>query len=245
MSDHVFECEGAPAHRSWSAVAERHSLGGPDGSASRIDFGLQMPGPLLSSLSDRARDLVRIAAYIYLADGSVSRGGERDVYALQWRRRMLMAIPVSEPDFWRGKDISRALEQALSFLTEDDWQFHFTPWKKSAESQLQLIATDASLHGSPGCVVLFSGGADSLAACIAAHREGTGPFLVSHHSSPLTAGPRTRLMEKLRSHFSTTEFLQASAIVHRRGSDAPENESEVSLPSYLPHWERRWPALLE
>ena len=222
MSDHVFECEGASAPRSWSAIAERHSLGGPDGSASRIDFGLQMPGPLLGSLSDRARDLVRIAAYVYLADGSVSRGGKRDVYGLQWRRRMLMAIPVSEPDFWRGKDISRALEQALSFLTEDDWRFHFTSWKRSAESQLQLIATDASLHGSPGCVVLFSGGADSLAACIAAHREGARPLLVSHHSSPLTAGPRRRLMEELRSHFSTTGFLQASAIVHRRGSDAPE-----------------------
>lgn len=222
MTDHLFQCEGASVPQRWSAVTERHVLGGPGSDAAQIDFSLRMPDPILGALADRSLDLVRIAAYVYLADGSVSRGGELDVYGRRWRRRMLMAIAVNEPDFWRSEQVSQALSLTLSFLTEDEWQFHFTAWKRSATSQLQLIATDASLHSDPGCVVLFSGGADSLAACIAAHREGARPLLVSHRSSPLIAGPQRRLIEELRTRFSATGFRQASAIVHRRGSDAPE-----------------------
>jgi 7-cyano-7-deazaguanine synthase in queuosine biosynthesis len=222
MTDHVFQCEGAPVPRRWSGITQRHLLGGQDDEAQRIDFSLELPEPLLGSLSARARDLVRIAAYVYLADGSVSRGGERDVYGHKWRRGMRLALAVDDPDFWRSAEVSQALVGTLSFLTEDDWEFDFSRWKSRPSSQLQLVETDATLVGNPGCVVLFSGGADSLAATVAAHREGVRPFLVSHRSSPLIAGSHRRLIDELRSRFSTVGFRQASAIVHRRGSDAPE-----------------------
>lgn len=222
MTDHVFRCEGAPVPRGWSDLVEQHVLGESGGDAPQIDFRLEMPGPLLGALDARSRDLVRIASYVYLADQSVSRGGELDVYGRRWRRRMLMAIAVDDPDFWRSGEVIKALSDALHFLTEDEWQFHFTAWKRSTVSRLQLISTEASLYGDPGCVVLFSGGADSLAASIAAHGEGARPLLVSHRSSPLVASHQQRLIDELRTHFSSAGFRQASAIVHRRGSDAPE-----------------------
>ena len=222
MTNHVFQCEDALVPRRWRENPELHALGGSGGDATPIDFRLEVPGPALGALADRSLDLVRIASYVYFADQSVSRGGDFDVYGRRWRRRMLMAIAVSDPDFWRSDQASRALSQALAFLTEDEWQFHFSARKQPAPSQLQLIPTDSALHGDPGCVVLFSGGADSLAACLAAHCEGAKPFLVSHRSSPLVAGHQQRLIDELRTRVSPKGFLQTSAIIHRRGSDASD-----------------------
>ena len=222
MTDHVFRCEDALVPPKWKTIAVQHALGGSGEDPTPVDFRLEIPSQLVGTLPDRPIDLVRIAAYIYFADQSVSRGGERDVYGRRWRRRMLMAIGVSDPDFWRSEQVSQALSQALAFLTEDEWQFHFSPRRQSAPFQLQLIPSDSSLHGDPGCVVLFSGGADSLAACLAAHLQKAKPFLVSHRPSNLAAGNHKRLIKELRNRVSSTGFRQTSAIIHRRGSDASD-----------------------
>ena len=41
------------------------------------------------------------------------------MYLKDWRRRMLMAIPIRDPDFWNAEDTSLALRQTLNFVTED------------------------------------------------------------------------------------------------------------------------------
>lgn len=43
--------------------------------------------PILRDLRDRARDLVRIAAYVYGADTSKKRWTPKDVYADSWVRQ--------------------------------------------------------------------------------------------------------------------------------------------------------------
>ena len=60
-----------------------------------------------------------------------------------------MAIPVRDPDFWNAKDISLALREALNFVTEDGWEFHFEKLVEPGAGQMRLIETDAELHGQP------------------------------------------------------------------------------------------------
>ena len=119
MKGHVFACEGLSIPPEWSRVSHRHSLGADNEEKTVTGFRLELPGPVLGNLSPRMRDLVRIASYCFLADESASRGGKADVYLKDWRRQMLMAIPVSDPDFWNASDVSLALRETLNFLTED------------------------------------------------------------------------------------------------------------------------------
>src|SRR5215212_6788911 len=152
---------------------------------------------VLQRLTGRAADLVRIAAFAYIADRSVSRGGEKDVFGRDWRRTLALCVPVGEPDFWSRDDIRTALGRVLARATEDQWAFSFSPGRVR-DGQLPLTAdpeTRSILAGSPGCVVLFSGGADSLCATVEAAVAGARPLLVSHNPSPRHDGRQKRLVE--------------------------------------------------
>src|SRR4051794_36540138 len=88
-------------------------------------YGENLGSKLLSTISNRAFDLIRIAAYAYAADQEISRGGERDVYGRDWRRQITLCVPVTEPTFWSSADVSDALCTALNFATDDQWRFAF------------------------------------------------------------------------------------------------------------------------
>ncbi len=223
MKGHVFACEGLSIPSEWSRVPHRHSLDAHNEGKTVTDFRLELPGPVLGNLSPRMRDLVRIASYCFLADESASRGGEADVYLKDWRRQMLMAIPVSDPDFWNASDVSLALRETLNFLTEDGWDFRFEKLVESGTVQMRLVETDAGLHGQPGCVVLFSGGADSLCAALSAHQQDRNPFLVSHRASKAAIGHRRDLLTEVRRRFARQGFRTADAVVSLKGADAKEN----------------------
>ena len=176
---------------------------------------------MLGSIDGRAADLVKIASYAYSADQSVSRGGEADVYGRKWHRQMRLAIRVSDPRFWKRRSTSTALQSALDFVSDDTWEFHFTK-AKAEQSQLTLQLPEDELHSDPDCVVLFSGGADSLGAAVEAIQSGRRPLLVSHRTSPATDSRRHRLVQELRQRYPEWSLPEIGAWIHRRGKEASE-----------------------
>src|SRR5438045_8852559 len=124
--------------RSHAAVAERLQ-------ATNLTLHAQsLAATVITEVSDRAADLVRIAAYIYAADQEVSRGGEHDVHRRDWRRHLAPCMPVADPEFWMAQPVRSRLIAVLTFLTEDEWDVHFSrshpPYRQLA---LQLDATTA------------------------------------------------------------------------------------------------------
>jgi hypothetical protein len=139
---------------------------------------------LAAGLPDVAIDLLELAAYVYTADQAVSRGGPVEIdYGERWRRHFRFEVPVRRPDIWRTPPIQEALTQTLSFLSDDDYEFHFS--RRRDPPPLSRYLFDA-VEPDTGMeeVVLFSGGLDSLGGAIReilqAHRK---VVLVSHWSN--------------------------------------------------------------
>ena len=182
---------------------------------------------VLETIDARASDLVRIAAYVYAADQSVKRGGPKDVYGSSWRRTIALSIPVTDPEFWSQATIRAALQDALNFLSDDDWEFHFAAGAPEGR-QLVLNVDKAGLLSRPDSVILFSGGADSLCATIEQAAEGRGrPLLVSHRPTPPVDSRQKALLCALREHFATWAFPQLGFWIHRRGSEAVETSQRT------------------
>jgi 7-cyano-7-deazaguanine synthase in queuosine biosynthesis len=225
----LFLCDGAPRPWEWrdqawdlEGVIRHH---GP-----KADLNLRVENlshRVLETIDARASDLVRIAAYVYAADQSVKRGGPKDVYGSSWRRTIALSIPVTAPDFWSQATIRVPLQDALNFLSDDDWEFHFAPGPPEGR-QLVLNVDKAGLLSRPDSVILFSGGADSLCATIEQAAEGRGrPLLVSHRPTPPVDSRQKTLLCALREHFATWAFPQLGFWIHRRGSEAVETSQRT------------------
>lgn len=119
----------------------------------------------LGDIDGHAADLILIATCAFAADQAIKRGTEFDVYGLKWRRELHLAVPVRDPDFWSDPDIYQLLTEALFFATEDTWRITFSPMPDRLR-QMVLIPGHQGFARQPDCVVLFSGGADSLCATV-------------------------------------------------------------------------------
>ncbi len=117
----------------WSYRRELGSVGPSPTLTLRVQ---SLAGTVISSINSHAADLVRIASFIYGADQSVSRGGIADVYGEDWRRHMALCIPVTEPGFWMQESVRSQITEVLTFLTDDDWEFHFC----EADGETQQIS---------------------------------------------------------------------------------------------------------
>jgi 7-cyano-7-deazaguanine synthase in queuosine biosynthesis len=141
---------------------------------------------------------------------------------------MHVAINVDNPDLWRSSAVLSALVKVLSFVTEDKWDFSFSSRKLDETSQLQMFESDGQLAGNPGCVSLFSSGADSLCAAVEAHGSGLNPLLVSHRPSPSVGRHQDDLIEMLRTRSSDRYgFRQVAGMIHRRGKDPIETSQRT------------------
>lgn len=224
MARALFLCDGASKPWEWRdrawEVEEVIRHHGP-----KADLNLRVENlshRVLGTIDARASDLVRIAAYVYGADQSVRRGGSKDVYGAAWRRTMALSIPVVDPDFWSQEEIRQALQDALDFVSDDDWEFHFSPGAPEA-GQLVLNVDKAALLSRPDSVILFSGGADSLCATIEKAVDGRSrPLLISHRPTPPVDSRQKILLSGLRERFATWAFPQLGFWIHRRGSEAVE-----------------------
>ncbi len=151
-------------------------------------------------------DWIDLALAVYLADRLALRqhpAAPRRMF--QWQRSFRVRLPVRVPEVWKRSGVFEALEQLLSFLTEDHWQIEFVPRnasKRSSESQSFLFPYPPP---APLKVALFSGGLDSFAG--AAQQLADFP----HHSFVFVSG-----MTNGRQRAGQREQVEALAKAHDR-----------------------------
>jgi 7-cyano-7-deazaguanine synthase in queuosine biosynthesis len=196
-----------------------------------LDILHELSDPLSGVVKNRAYDLVTIAAYVYIADQLVSRGGKADLHGDSWQRHFRMCIPVGDPDFWNTKAVRIALEQTLDFVSEDLWNFAFSeaPFEPG---QFKLSLDERAVRSYPDTVVLFSGGADSLAGTVEAVLDhGLKPVLVSHQSVFLTGSIQQTLVDHMKRLISEWQFPQSHFVVNK--SKTSERDTTQRTRSFL------------
>jgi len=219
----LIECDGATAppalaREPWTI---RHALRAHGTSP---DLNLR-----IDSLSDVvqtivvpvASDLLRIAAYTYGADQELSRGGDRDPTDAGWRREIALCVPVVALDVWARDDVQDLLGETLHFATDDTWRFAFSHGDAEAHS-LPMFNEREQLY-DPDCVLMFSGGADSLCAAVrAVAADDARPLLLSHRSATYFDAWQRQLVEQLRRALPQWRFPHRGCWVQRRDGEARE-----------------------
>lgn len=115
----------------------------------------------------RAWDLLSIALSIVTADFA----GQRDRSPDGWTREFDLDVAVADPVFWTGQ--AEALSSALGFLTTDRWTLRFHAGGLVPPAQREVV------RPVEDCVVLLSGGLDSLVGAIDLVAGGATPFAIS------------------------------------------------------------------
>ena len=115
----------------------------------------------------KAWDFLSLSLAVVTADFAEPRNHSPD----GWTREFDLTVAVTEPDFWTSQ--ASAVEAALAFLTTDRWRLRFVPGGDvyPAPRDPVLLAED--------CVVLLSGGLDSLIGSIDLVKAGKKPLAVS------------------------------------------------------------------
>jgi 7-cyano-7-deazaguanine synthase in queuosine biosynthesis len=155
---------------------------------------------LCAGLPAAATDLLEVAAYVYAADQMVPRGGLRQFdYGPRWRRHFRFEIPVRRPKLWQRPALMEALIGTLTFLTDDDYEFAFRPFRQPPRIDGYLF-DEAGFEGPPDFdeVLLFSGGLDSLCGAVREILAGQHKVvLVSHRSNSKIASRQSDLVEAI------------------------------------------------
>ena len=114
-----------------------------------------------------AWDLLSLALSVVTADFA----GLRDRSADGWTRQFELEVAVSDVTFWASQ--ASAVESALSFLTTDIWKIRFRHGGWQPPPPRKVVRPDED------CVVLLSGGLDSLIGAIDLVACGRKPLAVS------------------------------------------------------------------
>jgi 7-cyano-7-deazaguanine synthase in queuosine biosynthesis len=126
---------------------------------------------------DVMSDLFEIASYVFSADQVVTRGDATDD-GTNWRRRFEFHVPVRRIDVWSRPEVTTALVDLLSFLSDDAYAFKFV---KSPRPAPRFFLDHIGPGYSVDDVILFSGGLDSLGGAVAEIiRDKRRIALVSH-----------------------------------------------------------------
>jgi hypothetical protein len=127
----------------------------------RIDH---ITGAMCAGLPDVAADLVELASFVYAADQAVNRGGTKEFeYGRHWRRQFRFEVPVRRVDKWRQPEVVDVLAATLGFLSDDDYEFGFAPYRNPPPMTRYLFEQSGDSKGHDfEEVLLFSGGLDSL-----------------------------------------------------------------------------------
>jgi 7-cyano-7-deazaguanine synthase in queuosine biosynthesis len=161
-------------------------------------------------LPDRIKDLIEIASYIFAADRIAFRGSYEAVEYQRWSREINIAIRVRDKDFWNTLKVQEKLSKALVFMTGDlNWNFHFDG---GITSQMDSLFDEGDNSLADICkdphIVLFSGGADSLAGVLELLNTTKNPImLLSHQSS-------NQAMNTQRSLFTALERKYPQRLHH-------------------------------
>lgn len=115
----------------------------------------------------RAWDLLSIALSVVTADFAVQRDKSPD----GWTREIELDIAVADAPFWSRQ--AKALADALAFLTTDRWALRFY------EGGMLPAPPREPIRPTEDCVVLLSGGLDSLIGAIDLTAAGHKPLAIS------------------------------------------------------------------
>ena len=182
-----------------SAVYEIDFLG----SDRRLGFGIGQALDQVASLglrsSERAIDLVLLAAMVTAGDTRVSR---RINAQDGWTREVDLYVPVSAPKVWN--DERQGIEALLRFLTGDRWRVFFHA-RSDRTMALAIQPKPVAIDGLTE-VSLLSGGLDSLIGAIDLLANGRRPLFVSHYWDAETAKAQTSVLSALERHFRGDEI---------------------------------------
>lgn len=175
---------------------------------------------LLRSISaqptERLLDLIQIAAFVYAADGAISRGGSGvHDFGADWRRQLHFRIAVDDLEFWSRVEVRDCLEESLSYLSDDVYVFEFEKRRKVLKQKFIEFGPE-DLFGSLDEVMLFSGGLDSLGGAVQAIvGDSKRVLLVTHRSTGKTA-PRLRgLLNLLSEAGNKNSFVHIPVLVNK------------------------------
>ena len=168
---------------------------------------------IVQAMSAVSRDLLDIAAYVYVLDSSKGRGGEADIYGRNWARDFTVRIPVRRMAIWDSHRIQ--LEHLLAYLTDDTYRFDFVEYTNCNDADFFEFESYDPFPGAD-CVCLFSGGADSLAGVVKLATTGRRPLLVSHRSVGILDRRQRDLQSAMTEQGGTWRFPHISVWAHRR-----------------------------
>lgn len=115
----------------------------------------------------RAWDLLSLALSVIAADFA----GHRDRSPDGWSREFELEVAVTDPAFWNTQ--VEVVQAALAFLSTDRWRVRFVGGGMLPEPPREQVLPDED------CVVLLSGGLDSLVGVIDLVTSGKKPYAVS------------------------------------------------------------------
>lgn len=208
-------CDGARPSRAvddeWQQLQLRSD--GRDGLNIRVP---SLADRMQGQVPPEAVDLLRIAAFVHWADEMVTRPADTDVHGEKWPRHFRLVTPVRRPELWSRPDVMSALVEALRYGTDDHWEFEFE--QAEEYGQRHMFAADPVVAGNPTCVLLFSGGMDSLCAAVQEHISGRRPLLISHAPSQKHWGRQQDLAAALSKGFNKEwEFPQWPVEINKVG----------------------------
>jgi 7-cyano-7-deazaguanine synthase in queuosine biosynthesis len=133
---------------------EREFIAGRDFQLSSIEI----TDRLLLPLFVRMHDMLRIAAAVYVADRLVMRDRKRSG---TWSRTISCSVEVRQPGFWSDVSVHDTVNEAVSYVSGDEWYFDFVNDVSPNEHRLQQMISES--FDVPPVVSLYSGGLDSAA----------------------------------------------------------------------------------
>ncbi len=190
-------------------------------------FGVAALEAASGPASPVVRDLLDVAAAVYLADLAVPRGRNE-----QFVRAFELHVPVREPDAWAAA--SEDLGRLVYLLTGDNLALTFHPRVAGATSRSPRPSParpPAGIAAFDG-VCLLSGGLDSLAGGVALLQTGRRPLFVSHRSgNPTSAWAQRNAARALREISPGFGQVQVDLMPHRTATSPtfpPPEQREVS-----------------
>lgn len=198
----------------------------------RLGFGIGKALDQLASIgmhpSERAIDLVLLAAMVHAGDTRVSRS----VNAQDgWTREIDLYVPMSAPQVWNNQ--RQSIDALLGFLTGDRWRVFF----RARTTRTAALAVEPQRSSNDGLteVSLLSGGLDSLVGAIDLLEKGKCPLFVSHYWDGETAKAQTQLLRALEKHYSGhgIKSLRVRLGFDRHHLDTGETEATQRGRSFL------------
>lgn len=164
---------------------------------------------LAANLSGISLDLLEIAAYIYSADQSKTRGGTTFPQdGRNWYRQFELSIPVRHPEIWTRSDISESLTDLLRFMADDEYSFNFRRLVDDVARESYFEFDEGKPWFEPDSILLFSGGLDSLAGVVEELQEPDRKvLLVSHRPVSKIDKPQRDLVAELKNKFGAQDRL--------------------------------------